>query len=96
MSLESEASQLLFNLCSQATQTLHSDTLKETIPDDGLEIWPNAGASFNIGIMLFRPESKEFVGELALTDSTETFVVTKEPFIVPLSGFGQSCRFPEG
>ena len=42
---------------------VNADQLKETIPDDGLELWPNAGASFNIGIMLFRPESKEFVGE---------------------------------
>ena len=41
---------------------LNADQLRETIPDDGLERWPDAGASFNIGIMLFRPESKEFVG----------------------------------
>ena len=39
------------------------DQLGPTVQDDSLELWPQAGASFNIGIMLFRPDSMTFVGE---------------------------------
>jgi hypothetical protein len=38
------------------------------VSDDSLELWPEAGASFNIGIMMFRQGSMAFVGEtFALT-----------------------------
>ena len=40
-----------------------ADQLGVTVNDDGLELWPQAGASFNIGIMMFRPASMMFVGE---------------------------------
>ena len=40
-----------------------ADQLGVTVNDDGLELWPQAGASFNIGIMMFRPASMLFVGE---------------------------------
>ena len=44
------------------THAFPADQLGETIPDHGLELWPQAGASFNIGIMMFRPKSMLFVG----------------------------------
>ncbi len=31
-----------------------TDELGGTVKDDGLELWPQSGASFNIGIMMFR------------------------------------------
>lgn len=40
-----------------------TDQLGPTVQDDSLEKWPEAGASFNIGIMMFRPKSMEFVSE---------------------------------
>lgn len=40
-----------------------TDQLSPTVKDDSLELFPNAGSAFNIGIMLFRPNSKKFVGE---------------------------------
>lgn len=32
---------------------------------EGLEKWPEAGAAFNIGLMMFRPRSLAFVGACA-------------------------------
>lgn len=40
-----------------------TDQLSPTVKDDSLELFPNAGSAFNIGIMLFRPNSKKFVDE---------------------------------
>jgi len=39
-----------------------SDQLKPTVRTEDLEQFPEAGSAFNIGIMMFRPTSKEFVG----------------------------------
>uniref|UniRef100_A0A7R9V221 Nucleotide-diphospho-sugar transferase domain-containing protein n=1 Tax=Chlamydomonas euryale TaxID=1486919 RepID=A0A7R9V221_9CHLO len=38
-----------------------SDQLRETVSDESLEKFPDAGAAFNIGIMMFRPKSLAFV-----------------------------------
>lgn len=40
-----------------------TDQLRETVSDESLERFPDAGASFNIGIMMFRPKSMDFVNE---------------------------------
>jgi hypothetical protein len=39
-----------------------TDELRPTVKTEDLEKWPQAGSAFNIGIMLFRPKSKQFVG----------------------------------
>eukprot|EP00955_Chlamydomonas_euryale_P002079 22932-Chlamydomonas_euryale.AAC.1 len=41
---------------------LSADQLRETVSDESLEKFPDAGAAFNIGIMMFRPKSLAFVG----------------------------------
>lgn len=38
------------------------DRLRPTVQDDSLELFPQAGSSFNIGIMVFRRASMAFVG----------------------------------
>jgi hypothetical protein len=39
------------------------DQLHETVRGDSLELWPEAGAHLNIGIMMLRPTALSFVGE---------------------------------
>ncbi|KAG1675655.1 hypothetical protein FOA52_002364 [Chlamydomonas sp. UWO 241] len=40
-----------------------SDQLHESVKDESLESFPSAGGAFNIGIMLFRPNSMAFVND---------------------------------
>ncbi len=40
-----------------------ADELSPGVKTEDLERWPQAGAAFNIGIMVFRPKAKQFVGE---------------------------------
>ena len=44
---------------SEADILTSSDHLLNTVSDEGLEQWPNAGSAANIGIMLFRPRANE-------------------------------------
>ncbi|PNH05114.1 hypothetical protein TSOC_008654, partial [Tetrabaena socialis] len=53
-----------------------TDQLGPTVQDDSLERFPDAGSAFNIGIMLFRPTSKAFVGNIPGS-------AWKKPFICP-------------
>ena len=39
-----------------------SDHLTNTVPDEGLEKWPDAASAANIGIMLFRPRAHDLAG----------------------------------
>lgn len=50
-----------FNRYPEADVLTSTDQLSETVTDDSLELFPQAGASFNIGIMMFRVSSKAFV-----------------------------------
>ena len=58
-----------FGRYSEADILTSTDQLGPTVQDDSLEKWPEAGASFNIGIMMFRPKSMEFVSEYSLLNS---------------------------
>lgn len=40
----------------------HADELHPSVKGEQLEMYPQAAAAFNIGIMVFRPNSKAFVG----------------------------------
>ncbi|GIL83523.1 hypothetical protein Vretimale_10343 [Volvox reticuliferus] len=52
-----------FHRYPEADILTSTDQLSPTVKDDSLEQFPHAGSAFNIGIMLFRPKSKEFVDE---------------------------------
>lgn len=52
-----------FDRYPEADILTSTDELRGSTKDDTLERWPEAGASFNIGIMMFRPKSIEFVNE---------------------------------
>ncbi|GFR51919.1 hypothetical protein Agub_g14403 [Astrephomene gubernaculifera] len=52
-----------FHRYPEADILTSTDQLAPTVSDDSLERFPHAGSAFNIGIMLFRPNSKAFVDE---------------------------------
>lgn len=41
---------------------MRADELRPSVKSEDLERYPEASAAFNIGIMMFRPNSREFVG----------------------------------
>lgn len=43
--------------------TRHADELHPSVEKEELERYPKSSAAFNIGIMMFRPNSRQFVSE---------------------------------
>jgi len=52
-----------FSRYAQADILTSSDELHPSVSKEELERWPVAAAAFNIGIMMFRPKSREFVNQ---------------------------------
>mmetsp|Transcript_17364 Transcript_17364/g.37489 ORF Transcript_17364/g.37489 Transcript_17364/m.37489 type:complete len:686 (-) Transcript_17364:496-2553(-) len=62
-----------FSKYQEADILTSSDHLDNTVPDESLEKWPVAASAANIGIMLFREKSLDFVEEwIKIIEADET------------------------